>query len=127
LLEFRSQKRFANHVLFGAGSARNSAGVFQKTALFSAGVKGLVRRQNIHCPNGPTNRVLDGDSKIIGVVKLDVGSTILGRNDDLQNIFVEGANFYSKTNSVEIISVGIWCSNPTEDENAQAKNWFDRR
>jgi hypothetical protein len=57
----------------------------------------LVRRQNIHRPNGPTNCVLGGDSKSVGVVKLDAGSTILGRNEDLQNIFVEGANFYSKT------------------------------
>lgn len=36
-------------------------------------------------------------AKSVGVVKLDAGSTILGRNEDLQNIFIEGANFYSKT------------------------------
>jgi hypothetical protein len=61
-----------------------------------------VSRQNIHRPNGPTNRELGGDSKIVGVVKLDVGSTILGRNEDLQSIFVKGTNFYFKTESVEI-------------------------
>jgi hypothetical protein len=44
-----------------------------------------VSRQNIHRPNGPTNRVLGGDSKIVGVVKLDIGSTILSWNEDLQS------------------------------------------
>jgi hypothetical protein len=37
LLEFRSRKRFANYVLFGQVRRETWAGVFQKTALFSAG------------------------------------------------------------------------------------------
>jgi hypothetical protein len=61
-----------------------------------------VSRQNIHRPNGPTNCVLGGDGKIVGVAKFDIGSTILGWNEDLQSTFVKGTNFYSKTQSVEI-------------------------
>jgi|SRR4029077_13044928 hypothetical protein len=61
-----------------------------------------VSRPNIHRPNGPTDRVLGGDSKLVRVVKLDIGSTILGWNEDLQSTFVKGTNPYSKTQSVEI-------------------------
>jgi hypothetical protein len=58
---------------------------------------------NIQRPNGPTNRVLGGDGKIVGVVN-DIGSTILGWNEALQSTFVKGTNLYSKTKSVEIKS-----------------------
>jgi hypothetical protein len=60
-------------------------------------VKELVRRHNVHRPNGPTHRVLGGDSKIFAVVKPDVGSATLCRNEDLQSVFVQAAHFYSET------------------------------
>jgi hypothetical protein len=44
-----------------------------------------------------TKRVLRGDSNLVRMVQLDVSGTILGRNQDFQNIVVNGANSHSET------------------------------
>jgi hypothetical protein len=44
-----------------------------------------------------TKRVLGGDSNLLRMVQLDVGGTILGRNQDFENIVFNGANFDSET------------------------------
>jgi len=56
-----------------------------------------VRHYYVHHPNGLTKCILGCDGKIVRVVKRNVGSAILGWNDNLQNIFIDDTHFYSNT------------------------------
>jgi len=71
-------------------------------ALTAAGEEELIRWQDIHLPDRLTERVFGGDSEILGVPKQGVDRKTPRGDQYPQNIFVDGACFYSRTASVEI-------------------------
>src|SRR5216684_9101442 len=54
-----------------------------------------IRGQYVHYPNGPSERILGCDGKIVQVAKLDVSSANVSRSKNPQNILAHGANFYT--------------------------------
>src|SRR5713226_6506661 len=56
-----------------------------------------IRGQYVHYPNGPSERILGCDGKIVQVAKLNVGSGNFSRSKNPQNILVDGPNSYSMT------------------------------
>jgi len=56
-----------------------------------------IRGQNVHYPNGPSERILGCDGKIVQVAKPNVGSANFSRSKNPQNILADGPNSYTMT------------------------------